>query len=145
MRSMVTLIRSASDTHSGIHTAGKLSREVNQGKLLRLHRGVYIRSEDWLSAPPWDRYLISCAALSQSSPGTVFCRTAALASYGVSLNPTPSEVTVRSAHGRAGLRTPLPLTGNASEARIRQLVQRSARSEERRVGKEGGAGGWREE
>lgn len=126
MQCMVTLIRSASDTHSGIHTAGKLSREVTQGKLLRLHRGVYIRPKDWLSAPRWDRYLISCAALSQSKPGTVFCQTSALAIYGVSLNPTPSEISVRSAHGRAGHRLPPPLTGNASDATIRQLVQSSA-------------------
>lgn len=125
MQSMVTLIQSAADTYSGIHAAGKLSREVAKGKLLRLHHGLYIRPKDWLSAPRWDRHLISCAALSRANPGTVFCRESALAIYGVSLNPTPSEITVLSAYGRAGRRSRPPLTGQASEAAVRALLQNS--------------------
>lgn len=125
MHSMVTLIQSAADIYSGIHTAGKLSREVKKGELLRLHRGVYIRPKEWLSAPRWDRYLISCAAFSRANPGTVFCRESALAIYGVSLNPTPAEITVVSAYGEAGRRPQPPLTGQASEATVRALLQSS--------------------
>lgn len=125
MQSMVTLIQSAADPHSGIHTAGKLSSEVTKGKLLRLHRGIYIRPEEWLSAPRWDRYLISCAALSRMSPGTIFCRESALAIYGVSLKPTPAEITVVSAYGRAGRRPQPPLTGKASETTVRAMLRGS--------------------
>lgn len=123
---MVTLIRSMADAYGGSHSSGRLSREVRRGRLLRLHRGVYITPDDWLGAPEWDRHLISCAALATARPGTVFCRQSALAVYGVPLNPTPTEITVLSpGHGQAGLGPRPRLTGDASADAIEAMLKGS--------------------
>lgn len=123
---MVTLIRSMADPYGASHSAARLSREVRRGRLLRLHRGVYITPEDWLRAPVWDRHVITCAALATAKPETVFCRQSALAIYGVPLNPTPTEITVLSSgHGQVGLRTQPRLTGDAPTAVIEAMLQSS--------------------
>ena len=124
---MVTLIQSGSDPHSGAHSAGKLSRAVAQGKLLRVAPGVYIDPDDWLGFPKWDRHLISCAAFTLANPGAVFCAESALAAFGVSLYPTPEQISVvSSGYGQAGQRRQPPLTGAAPQAAIDAMLQRSA-------------------
>ncbi|GAA1137316.1 hypothetical protein [Nesterenkonia lutea] len=102
----------------------RLSALVDAGELLRIRRGVYLHASTWLETPPWDRHLIAAAAVNLLAPLTHFCRTTALALYGVGLLQAPDAVTVRTARNAdTGLHPAPLLTGRASAAAIERLLR----------------------
>lgn len=81
----------------------RLAREAEAGRLLRLHRGVYIAPDDWYPAAPWEKLRIAAVSfsLSRNKP-VVFCGHTALDLYGIPVIPAPTSLLARaSSVGRA--------------------------------------------
>src|SRR5215217_3693988 len=61
-------------------TTDTIHREFRAGRLVRIRRGFYVRTADWLSALPSERFAWTTAAVARSVKGAVLCgETAALA------------------------------------------------------------------
>jgi len=104
------------------HATDFIHREFGAGKLVRLRRGFYVRTEDWLRARPSVRFAWSTTAVARSVKGAVLCgETAALAS-GLPILRTPTCVELATTlPGRSGIRRSpflvLGADGPAREAR----------------------------
>lgn len=103
-------------------TTDFIHREFRAGRLVRIRRGFYVRTADWLAARPWERFAWSTAAVARSVNGAVLCgETAALAS-GLPTLRTPLCVELATTlPGRSGVRrSPLTvLGGDASATQVR--------------------------
>lgn len=61
-----------------------LARQAAAGRLKRIRQGVYVRTEEWESLQPWERYpLLIQAAASTLKSRTVFCRQSAAVLWGM--------------------------------------------------------------
>lgn len=101
--------------YDGAHTADLLKTYVNRGQLIRLQRGCYFPTRDWLRSPPWERHLIAASAAGLANPEAIFCRETALALHGVPLLRRPDDVDIRTRHNRqTGRKSALASTGSAS-------------------------------
>lgn len=86
-------------------TTDVIHREFRAGRLVRIRRGFYVRTADWLGARPSERFAWSTAAVARSVKGAVLCgETAALAS-GLPVLRTPACVELATTlPGRSGVR-----------------------------------------
>ncbi|PRZ18111.1 hypothetical protein [Nesterenkonia sandarakina] len=108
----ITLIRSQ-ELPDGIHSSTRLKSAVNAGAMLRLRRGIYVHTADWLAAPPWERHLAAAGAAAMTRSTPVFCRETGLALHGVPLIRTPDAVQLRTRHqGGTRLVPPPVMTGS---------------------------------
>lgn len=103
----------------GVHTGARLSRQVDSGELIRLRRGVYVATRDWLEARPWERPALAVAATALVAPRTVFCGTSALLLHGVPLLTPPRRVHVRTLRrSSVRLTRQTPMTGRTAPERV---------------------------
>ncbi|MBP1133913.1 hypothetical protein JOE31_000145 [Arthrobacter sp. PvP023] len=96
-----------------------IHREFRAGRLVRIRRGFYVRTTDWIRARPSHRFAWSTAAVARSVKGAVLCgETAALAS-GLPTLKTPACVELATTlPGRSGTRrSPLLVLGEESTAK----------------------------
>lgn len=116
----IPLIRSTDDRDDGAPSSDRLVRALRAGEVLRLRRGVYVRSRDWLDAEPWTRYEYVVAAVALRRPSPLFCRQSALLLHGLPLPTTPDRVHVRvGGRGSAGTRrAPTMTEGVAAQRRL---------------------------
>ncbi len=96
-------------TSASVRRAGgslrAVAREYESGALVRLMRGVYIDTDDWIGATTWDRYLLTTAGLALAEHRYVFCRETALVLLGIPLGTVPERVHVLVGHpARVGAR-----------------------------------------
>lgn len=113
------LIRST-DGDDGAPSSDRLVRALRAGEVLRLRRGIYVRTSDWLDAEPWTRYDYVVAAVALRTPSPLFCRQSALLLHGLPLPTTPDRVHVRvGGRGSAGTRrAPVMTEGTAAQRRL---------------------------
>lgn len=100
-------------------TTDLVHREFKAGRLVRIRRGFYVPTADWLGAQPSDRFAWTTAAVARSVKGAVLCgQTAALAN-GLPTLRTPSCVELATTiPGRSGVRSsPLVVHGKDEVAR----------------------------
>lgn len=95
-----------------MHSSDKLLRQLRQGQLLRIRRGIYLSARSWAEAQPWIRYQIAiCAAATARNP--LFCRESALALHGIPLLRTPSTIFARTTNpGEAKTHAPSRMAGS---------------------------------
>jgi hypothetical protein len=95
-----------------------IHREFRAGKLVRIRRGFYVQTAEWLRAHPSQRFAWSTAAVARSVKGAVLCgETAALAS-GLPTLGTPACIELATTlPGRSGTRrSPLLVLGEGNAA-----------------------------
>jgi hypothetical protein len=105
-------------------TTDFIHREFKAGRLVRIRRGFYVRTSDWIDARPSDRYAWSTAAVARSVKGAVLCgETAALAAGLPTLRTPPCVELATTLPGRSGARrSPLLVLGADGAAnRVREL------------------------
>lgn len=126
-RSQPGVVLLSADPHHLPRTAQALSRAARRGDLVRLSPGVYVETDRWLLAPPWDRHRMVIAAHSLSRRGTaVFCHLTALELHRLPLPHVPRALHVRaSSRGRAG--TSGPASAYVNEERTRQAADQLSR------------------
>jgi hypothetical protein len=96
-----------------------IHRDFRAGKLVRIRRGFYVRTADWLRAHPSERFAWTTAAIARSVKGAVLCgETAALAS-GLPTLKTPACIELATTlPGRSGIRrSPLLVLGEGNTAK----------------------------
>lgn len=111
------LIDTAAVLRTGAGT-DRIHREFQAGRLVRIRRGFYVRTSEWLEATPSRRFAWTTAAIARSVKGAVLCgQTAALAS-GLPTLGTPPYVELSTAlPGRSGTRkSPLLVLGEDQTA-----------------------------
>lgn len=111
------LIDTAAVLRTGAGT-DPIHREFRAGKLVRIRRGFYVRTSEWVRAKPSQRFAWTTAAIARSVKGAVLCgQTAALAS-GLPTLGTPVYVELSTAlPGRSGIRkSPLLVLGSDGAA-----------------------------
>ncbi|MGO1183170.1 MAG: hypothetical protein ACTHZ5_09810 [Micrococcaceae bacterium] len=93
----------------------RLAREAQAGRMLRLHRGIYVSPEDWYPAPPWEKHRMAAVsfALSRRTP-VVFCGHTALDLLGIPVIPAPTTLLARAS-----------TKGSAREIGVQLLQQRA--------------------
>lgn len=84
-------VTSSSGLRSG-PTPWQLHRDFHQGRLVRLRRGVYLPTAEWLSGTAWDRYALTTASLGLGGDSPVFCRETGLELWGIGLRDLPETV-----------------------------------------------------
>ncbi|MCH6472222.1 type IV toxin-antitoxin system AbiEi family antitoxin domain-containing protein [Sinomonas terrae] len=72
-----------------------LSRGYAAGRLVRLRRGVYLPTEEWLRGTASNRYALTTASLAVSGPAPILCRETALVAWGLEFRQVPSHVRYR--------------------------------------------------
>jgi hypothetical protein len=99
-------------------TTDVIHREFRAGRLVRIRRGFYVSTADWLRARPSQRFAWSTAAITRSVKGAVLCgETAALASGLPTLRTPPWVELATTLPGRSGVRrSPLMVLGEGSAA-----------------------------
>lgn len=99
----------------GSHSGRSYSREVGQGKLLRLRRGVYVPTEVWITSTPTQRHRLTVGAEAMRGRSPVFCRETAMCLHGIPLLSLPQRIHCR-ANSPGGVRTARQssLTGRVS-------------------------------
>jgi hypothetical protein len=89
------------------------------GKLVRIRRGFYVETSQWLMAQPWIRFAWTVAAAARAIPGLVLCRETAAFVMGIPILRTPSYVDcVAQNPSRSGRRRPtlsMVRTGNDAQ------------------------------
>lgn len=111
------LIDSAAVLRTGSGT-DRIHREFRAGKLVRIRRGFYVPTNDWVAAQPSHRFAWSTVAITRSINGAVLTgQTAALAS-GLPTLGTPAFVELATTQpGRSGARkSSLQVLGEDSTA-----------------------------
>lgn len=90
-----------------------IHREFRAGRLVRIRRGFYVRTSEWVRAEPSKRFAWTTAAIARSVKGAVLCgQTAALASGLPTLGTPPYVELSTSLPGRSGIRkSPLLVLG----------------------------------
>lgn len=87
-------------------TTDALHRSFRAGLLVRIRRGFYVATEDWLRARPSERFAWTTTAVSRSVKGAVFCgQTAAVAGGLPTLGTPPCVELATTLPGRSGTRT----------------------------------------
>lgn len=99
-----------------------IHREFRAGRLVRIRRGFYVRTTDWIRARPSHRFAWSTAAVARSDKGAVLCGETAALACGLPTLKTPACVELATTlPGRSGTRrSPLLVLGEdgtAKEAR----------------------------
>lgn len=108
-----------------------LMRAVNRGELLRLRRGIFVETWEWLTAKPWTRHLALAAAVGLQRPSVTFCRETALAIYGAPQLSVPTAIHLRAAStSQCGATPAASITGGAPAPVLAQLKAEAARSED---------------
>lgn len=99
-------------------TTDVIHREFRAGKLVRIRRGFYVRTADWLRAQPSDRFAWSTAAVARSVKGAVLCAGTAALAVGLPTLRTPDCVELATTlPGRSGIRrSPLMVLGEDNAA-----------------------------
>lgn len=99
-------------------TTDAIHREFRAGRLVRIRRGFYVQTADWLRARPSERFAWSTAAITRSVKGALLCgETAALASGLPTLRTPPCVEPATTLPGRSGVRrSPLMVVGEDSAA-----------------------------
>jgi hypothetical protein len=116
------LIDSAAILRTGAST-DNLHRAFKAGELVRIRRGFYVPTEDWLRALPSERFAWTTTAVSRSVKGAVLCgQTAAAASGLPTLGTPPCVELATTLRGRSGVRKSplLVLGGNGTAQEVRR-------------------------
>lgn len=118
------LIDTAAILRTGAGTDA-LHRAFKAGQLVRIRRGFYVRTDDWISARPAQRFAWSTAAIARSVSGAVLCgQTAAMASGLPTLGAPRSVELATSLPGRSGIRkSPFLVLGTDQAAREAREVR----------------------
>ena len=100
-------------------TTDAIHREFRAGRLVRIRRGFYVQTGDWLRARPSERFAWSTAAVARSVKGAVLCGETAALAVGLPTLRTPPWVELATAlPGRCGVRrSPLMVLGEEAAAR----------------------------
>ena len=100
-------------------TTDTIHREFRAGQLVRIRRGFYVRTKDWLSARPSERFAWTTAAVARSVKGAVLCGETAALVNGLPTLRTPACVELATTlPGRSGVRrSPLMVLGEDAAAR----------------------------
>ena len=100
-------------------TTDTIHREFRAGRLVRIRRGFYVRTADWLSARPSERFAWTTAAVARSVKGAVLCGETAALANGLPTLRTPGCVELATTlPGRSGIRrSPLMVLGDDPAAR----------------------------
>ncbi|WP_314212205.1 type IV toxin-antitoxin system AbiEi family antitoxin domain-containing protein [Pseudarthrobacter equi] len=103
-------------------TTDTLHRAFRAGQLVRIRRGFYMHTEDWLRARPSERFAWTTTAVARSVKGAVLCgQTAAVASGLPTLGTPPCVELATTLPGRSGTRKSTVLvlgeSGAAEEVR----------------------------
>ncbi len=86
------------------------------GNLVRIRRGFYVPTSQWVEAKPWDRFAWTLAAATRAIPGLVLCRETAAFAAGLPILQTPSHVECLTPHpSRSGSRRPTFLAHQATD------------------------------
>jgi hypothetical protein len=95
-----------------------IHREFRAGRLVRIRRGFYVRTADWLGARPSERFAWSTAAVARSVKGAVLCGETAALANGLPTLRTPACVELATTlPGRSGVRrSPLMILGEDATA-----------------------------
>lgn len=112
------LIDTAAVLRSGA-TTDRIHRAFKAGQLVRIRRGFYVATGDWLRAVPSQRFAWTTTAVARSVKGAVLCgETAALASGLPTLGTPPCVELATALPGRSGVRkSPLLVLGADETAR----------------------------
>lgn len=99
-------------------TTDVIHREFRAGRLVRIRRGFYVRTADWLGARPSERFAWSTAAVARSVKGAVLCGETAALATGLPTLRTPACVELATTlPGRSGVRrSPLTVLGEDAAA-----------------------------
>lgn len=109
-------VTSPSGLRSG-PTPWQLHHDFRQGRIVRLRRGVYLPTSEWLAGTAWDRYALTVASLAAEGRSPVFCRETGLALRGIGLRHVPLTVDhLTPLPQKAGRRPPPALYGNRRSA-----------------------------
>lgn len=65
------------------YSDSRILQESRAKKLLRLRKGIYVRSDFWNRQTPWDKHLLHIAGMWKIRPTSVFSHTSAAAIYGL--------------------------------------------------------------
>jgi hypothetical protein len=85
--------------------ANFIHREFRAGKLVRIRRGYYVRTTDWIRAHPSQRFAWSTAAVARSVKDAVLCGETAALAIGLPTLRTPACVELATTlPGRSGTR-----------------------------------------
>lgn len=100
-------------------TTDLIHREFKAGRLVRIRRGFYVRTADWLGARPSERFAWTTAAVARSVKGAVLGGETAALANGFPTLRTPAYVELATTiPGRSGLRrSPLTVHGKDEAAR----------------------------
>lgn len=121
------LIDTAAILRTGAGTDG-VHRAFKAGQLVRIRRGFYVSTEDWLNALPSQRFAWTTTSLARSVKGAVLCgQTAAVASGLPTLGTPPCVELATALPGRSGIRkSPLLVLGGDGTAQdVRRTRSRS--------------------
>lgn len=116
------LIDTAAILRSGATTDG-IHRAFKAGRLVRIRRGFYVPTEEWLRALPSERFAWTTAAVARSVKGAVLCGQTAAVASGLPTLGTPACVELATTlPGRSGVRKSplLVLGGHASAQEVRR-------------------------
>lgn len=99
-------------------TTDVVHREFRAGRLVRIRRGFYVRTADWLAALPSERFAWSTAAVARTVKGAVLCGETAALANGLPTLRTPACVELATIlPGRSGVRrSPLVVLGVGAAA-----------------------------
>jgi len=100
-------VTSPSGLRSG-PTSWQLHHDFHQGRLVRLRRGVYLPTAEWLAGTAWDRHALTTASLAVGGGSPVFCRETGLALWGIALRQVPETVDLLTPLPQKVGRRPLP-------------------------------------
>ncbi len=102
-------------------TTDVIHRGFRAGRLVRIRRGFYVRTADWLGARPSERFAWSTAAVARSVKGAVLCGETAALAAGLPTLRTPACVELATTlPGRSGVRRSL-LTVLGEDAAAQQV------------------------
>lgn len=96
-----------------------IHRDFRAGNLVRIRRGFYVPTSDWLRARPSERFAWSTTAVARSVKGAVLCGETAALANGLPTLRTPAFVELATTlPGRSGTRrSPLLVLGEESQPR----------------------------
>ena len=69
-------------------------REIADGRLIRVRRGIVTPARLWSALKPWERYTARVHAVSMTQPGAVFCLESAAAAIGLPVFGEPRDIHV---------------------------------------------------
>ncbi|MGY4543824.1 hypothetical protein ACVWY0_003767 [Arthrobacter sp. UYNi723] len=96
-----------------------IHRDFRGGKLVRIRRGFYVPTSEWLRARPSERFVWSTTAVARSVKGAVLCGETAALANGLPTLRTPAFVELATTFpGRSGTRrSPLMVLGEEAMAK----------------------------